>query len=151
MRLTRIETALPDDFDALRAEAHTEGFGMLDRLARDWTSGVDRYARAGEALMAARIDGVLAAIGGLTHDPFVADALRMRRFYIGARFRRLGVARRLVEALLALPPGDRTLITVNAGTPDAPAFWEALGFVRVAGASHTHVLGRPHGWGDRRG
>jgi GNAT superfamily N-acetyltransferase len=154
MRFTRIEAALPDDFDALRAEARAEGFGLLDRLARDWASGVDRYAGAREGLMAARMDDVLAAIGGLTHDPFVADALRMRRFYVGARFRRLGVARRLAEALLALlalPRGNRTLITVNAGTPDAPAFWEALGFVRVAGASHTHVLGRPHGWGNRRG
>jgi hypothetical protein len=46
MRIARIDTDLPDDFDALRAEAHAAGFGMLDRLARDGASGGDRYARA---------------------------------------------------------------------------------------------------------
>ncbi len=140
IQIAPIDADLPDGFDALRAEAHAAGFGMLDRLARDWETGADRYAREGEALLAARIDGALAGIGGLTHDPYVADALRMRRFYVAERFRRLGVASRLAEALLALPRGERTLITVNAGTADAPAFWEALGFVRAIGASHTHVL-----------
>ncbi len=112
---------------------------MLDRLAQDWESGADCYDRDGEALLAARIDGTLAGIGGLTHDPVLPDALRMRRFYVGADFRRIGVARRLAGALLALPRGKRPLITVNAGTRDAPAFWESLGFVRVACARHTHI------------
>ncbi len=140
--LLRVAGPLPEGFDALRAEARGEGHGMLDRLARDWETGADCYDREGEALLAARIGGTLAGIGGLTHDPGLADALRMRRFYVGARFRRLGVARRLAEALLALPRGDRPWITVNAGTPDAPAFWESLGFVRDAGGSHTHLLRR---------
>jgi GNAT superfamily N-acetyltransferase len=141
--LDRVTEALPEGFAALQAEASGEGFRMLDRLARDWEAGADRYARDGEALLAARVDGALAGIGGLTHDPVLMDALRMRRFYVGPRFRRLGVARRLADALLALPRSHRTLITVNAGTPDAPAFWEALGFVRDSGGSHTHVLRGP--------
>jgi GNAT superfamily N-acetyltransferase len=140
--LIRIGAALPDGFDALGDAARAEGHGMLDRLARDWAAGADRYARAGEALLAARIDGALAGIGGLTHDPVLADALRMRRFYVDPRFRRLGIARRLAEALLALPRGGRTLVTVNAGTAAAPAFWEALGFVPDRGGGHTHVLRR---------
>jgi GNAT superfamily N-acetyltransferase len=137
--LVRIGAVLPDGFDALCAEARAEGYGMLDRLAHDWASGADRYAHEGEALLAAYCDGFLAGIGGLTHDPNVTDALRMRRFYVGMRFRRLGIARRLAEALLALPRGDRPLVTVNAGTPDAPAFWQALGFVRAAGGGHSHI------------
>jgi len=143
VKLVRVGAALPDGFDALRDEARGQGFGMLDRLARDWESGADRYARENEALLAAFVDGALAGIGGLTHDPVLPGALRMRRFYVGQRFRRLGVARRLAEALLALPRGDRKLVTVNAGTPAAPAFWEALGFARDNGASHTHVLVSP--------
>ncbi len=140
MILVHVGAALPDGFDALCEAARAEGHGMLDRLARDWEAGIDRYTRAGAALLAVRIDGALAGIGGLTHDPVLADALRMRRFYVDPRFRRLGIARRLAEALLVLPRGARTLITVNAGTPAAPAFWQAMGFVRDTGGSHTHVL-----------
>jgi GNAT superfamily N-acetyltransferase len=138
--VVHVGAALPEGFDTLRHTAQTEGHAMLDRLARDWEAGIDRYDRAGEALLAARVEDAIAGIGGLTHDPILADALRMRRFYVDPRFRRQGVARRLAEALLALPRGERTLVTVNAGTAAAPAFWEALGFVRDTGGSHTHVL-----------
>jgi hypothetical protein len=40
-----------------------------------------RFDRDSEALLAVRVGGTLAGIGGLTIDPFVSNALRMRRFY----------------------------------------------------------------------
>ena len=47
-----------------------------------------RFERPGEALLAAYSEGVLAAIGGITIDPIVPDALRMRRFNVRPAFRR---------------------------------------------------------------
>jgi len=41
-----------------------------------------RFDRHGEALLAARVTGVLAGIGGLTIEPVLAGALHMRRFYV---------------------------------------------------------------------
>ena len=35
IRVERVTEVLPLDFDALLAEAHAEGFGMLDVLADD--------------------------------------------------------------------------------------------------------------------
>jgi GNAT superfamily N-acetyltransferase len=132
---------LPAGFDALRAESRTEGYRFLERLAVDWASGAIRFDRPGELLMVARVDGVLAAIGGLTVDPVVAGALRMRRFYVGARFRRQGIGRRLVSALLEQAQRGAGVVTVNAGAGSAP-FWVALGFVTELRDGHTHVLVR---------
>jgi hypothetical protein len=45
-----------------------------------------RFDRPGEGLLTAYSAGVLAAIGGITIDPIVPDALRMRRFYVRPGF-----------------------------------------------------------------
>jgi hypothetical protein len=76
----RVVDHLPAGFDALRLEARTEGFRQVERLAIDWEACTTRFDRGGEALLAARVNGVLAGIGGLTIEPVVPDALRMRRF-----------------------------------------------------------------------
>src|ERR1700746_3834422 len=125
-KLQRVIKELPEGFDALRAEAHAEGYLFVERLARDWLSGTPRFDREGEALLAARVNGVLAGIGGLTIEPVVPDALRMRRFYVRSGFRPRSVGRQLTTVLLARVHDDR-LITVNAAPASIP-FWEAVGF-----------------------
>ena len=132
--------ALPVGFDALRADALAEGFRQVERLAADWDAGRIRFDRDGEALLAARLNGVLVGIGGLTIEPVVAGALRMRRFYVRPAFRRIGVGRQLVTALLAGLDDDRS-ITVNAA-PASIAFWESVGFNPDPRDGHTHVLSR---------
>jgi GNAT superfamily N-acetyltransferase len=130
---------LPAGFDALRAEALAEGFRQVERLAAEWASRTTRFDREGEALLAARFNGVLVGIGGLTIEPVVPGALRMRRFYIRPRFRRCGVGRKLATALLERTGQTRRLITVNAAA-GSTLFWEALGFEPDMREGHTHVL-----------
>lgn len=131
--------ALPAGLPNLRAEARREAFRFLDRLASEWETGTARFDRPGEALLAARMADALAGIGGLTLDPVVPGALRMRRFYVHPAFRRFGIGRRLAVALLERPGTAGQSVTVNAGTVGAPAFWEALGFVPDPCDGHTHV------------
>ncbi len=135
-----VVNGLPFQLDIMRAEANAEGYRMLDRLATEWDAGATRFDRVGEALLAARMDGVLAGIGGLTHDPVAAGALRMRRFYVRPSFRRCGIGRMLAGALLRQPGCVGRAVTVNAGTVAAPAFWAALGFIPDLREGHTHVL-----------
>jgi GNAT superfamily N-acetyltransferase len=130
---------LPVGLDALREEARTEGYRMLDRLAEDWRSGAVRFDRPGEMLLAASVDRIIAAIGGLTLDPAVPGALRMRRFYVSRKFRRSGVGRQLAVTLLQSPIRDGRVVMVNAAAGSAP-FWEALGFLPDARDGHTHAL-----------
>jgi GNAT superfamily N-acetyltransferase len=102
-------------------------------------SGTTHFDRDGEALFAARLNGELAGIGGLTIEPVVPGALRMRRFYVRPRFRRCGVGRKLATALLEQAGRTGRLVTVNAAAGSI-LFWEALGFEPDMREGHTHVL-----------
>jgi GNAT superfamily N-acetyltransferase len=137
VRFQRVVNELPADFDTIRAEARAEGYRFLDRLASDWASGAMRFDRPGEALLSAHSDEVLAAIGGITIDPIVPDALRMRRFYVRPAFRRTGIGGQIAQALLKRA-GNAPMVTLNAAVKSVP-FWEALGFVPQARDGHTHV------------
>ncbi|MFK5978907.1 MAG: GNAT family N-acetyltransferase [Rhizobiaceae bacterium] len=139
-QITSVANQLPENMDILRREAQQEGFCFVECLITDWESGENRFEYPGEVLMVAYVDGELAGIGGITVDPTDSDALRMRRFYVRASFRRQGLARLLTNALLESAEKSGKLITVNAGTPDAPAFWEAMSFEPHDEDGHSHIL-----------
>jgi GNAT superfamily N-acetyltransferase len=136
--LRRISEALPAGFEAMRAEARGEGHRFLERLAADWASRAMRFDGAGEALLAGFLDAELAGIGGITIDPLIPGALRMRRFYVRPPFRRRGIGRSLAAALADEVVATGRPITVNAPAA-AFAFWKALGFLPDPGEGHTHV------------
>ncbi len=138
VRFQRVVEELPADFDTICVEARAEGYKFLDRLATDWASGAIRFDQPGEALLAAYSDDVLAAIGGITIDPFVPDALRMRRFYVRPAFRRTGIGREIAHALLERAFRTSRVVTLNAAVDSVP-FWENLGFVPQVRDGHTHV------------
>ncbi len=143
VQIVRIFEGLPEAVEALTDEARAEGFHHIGAMALDWASGAMRYDREGEALFAAFVDGELAAVGGVTleeMDPALSHARRMRRLYVRPAHRRRGVGRTLAGAMIQQGFACASVLTVNAGTPDAPAFWEALGFESDARAGHTHVL-----------
>ena len=142
MQLDRVIAKLPHGFDIMCAEASAEGHRNMERLALDLTSGEMRFDGDGEALLAAHVQGTLAGIGGLTIEPLLPGAFRMRRFYVRQPFRRQGVGRQLALALIEPALARSRVITVNAGNADAPAFWMRLGFTPDLRDGHTHVLRR---------
>jgi GNAT superfamily N-acetyltransferase len=138
---TRVEPVageLPTGFGDLRADAKAEGHRFVDRLAVDWVEGAMRFDRRGELLLAAYVDRELAGIGGLTIEPLVPNALRMRRFYVRPSHRRNGAGRQLALALLEHGKEFTELVTVNAQEASFP-FWESLGFIREGGDGLTHA------------
>ena len=139
MRIEVVSEKLPAGFPTSRAEARREGYRFLERLASEWEAGVARFDRPSEALLAAHVTGVLAGLGGVTLDPVVPGALRIRRFYVHPAFRRHGIGRRLAVVLLQLPGTAGRSVTINAGTAEASVFWKALGFVSERRDGHTHV------------
>jgi GNAT superfamily N-acetyltransferase len=141
VRLERVVGELPPGFERLRKEAHAAGYRHLDRLAADWASGALRFERDGEALFVAYAQGAIAGIGGITIDPGLPDALRLRRFYVGISFRRRGIGHRLATALLEQAARSGRPVMVNAAAGSEP-FWQSLGFVVETNAGHSHVLKR---------
>ena len=137
--LTQVEDTLPEGFDILLEEASREGYRHMTRLAEEWIAGF-RFNRPGECLMAAWSQGQLAAMAGVTHDPVIAGATRMRRFYVRPAFRRNGTGRALANALVRHASLSSQHIFVNSGTELAASFWEAVGFTRRHENGHTHVL-----------
>ncbi|WP_095588382.1 GNAT family N-acetyltransferase [Actibacterium ureilyticum] len=140
IKIEQSTATLPTDLEDLQRDAASEGYRFIERLVREWNDGTKRFNGPGERLLHARVSGQLAGIGGITIDPYEADALRMRRFYVRPGFRRYGVARALAYALLDSTGTGHCRVNVNAATELAPAFWENLGFRRVVAARHTHVL-----------
>jgi GNAT superfamily N-acetyltransferase len=136
IRLERVVDVLPAGVDALREEARGQGHRMLDTLATEWASGVQHFVHPDEALFAAYIGDELAGFGGITMEPSIPGAMRMRRFYTALAYRRIGVGRALVAALLEHAQGR--VITVNAAV-GSETFWGSFGFVPDRHGGHTHI------------
>lgn len=133
-------SAFPEDFDDLRRDAISEGYRFVERLHEDWRTGAMRFDGRGETLLIATVDGVSAGLGGLTTDPSVPDALRLRRFYVRPQFRGAGLGRQLAARLLDHARRHAPDVTVNAGTAGAGLFWEKMGLVSSETSGITHRL-----------
>ncbi|MGV1792064.1 GNAT family N-acetyltransferase [Rhizobium sp. A37_96] len=140
LQFEEIAVDLPYDFEMLRHDAAREGKRFVERLHAEWESGRQRFTGVHEALVAARVNGDLAGIGGLTVDPDMTSAMRMRRFYIRPSHRRHGIGRQLTMTLLSRSIANGTIVTVNTDDAGAALFWETLGFQFDPKAGHTHRL-----------
>jgi GNAT superfamily N-acetyltransferase len=147
VQIVRMQGELPEDFERLRAEAAGEEFQHIEKLAAEWASGERRFDGAGEGLFAAFVDGELAGVGAVAREHLEPElgAMRMRRCYVRPAFRRQGLGRALAGAMMQQGLAFAPILTVNAGTPDAPAFWSAMGFTPDPRNGRTHVLWSPAG------
>ncbi len=139
-------TALPtDDLQPLLAESRVQGFRLLDTLADEYASGVNRFAKPGEALFGVYAGATLVAIGGLNRDPYGQDAAqgRVRHVYVLDAWRRQGVGKRLMAAIVDAARGPFTVLTLRTFSADADRFYRAVGFrptPELEQATHCLVL-----------
>jgi GNAT superfamily N-acetyltransferase len=134
----------PDlDLDALVAESEQAGHRFVGRLVEEWASGVNRFDRVGEALFGAWVDGRVVGVCGLNVDPYTSEegVGRVRHLYVLSVFRRRGVGRRLILAVIEAARGRFGTLRLRTGNPEAARVYEALGF-RPSGrvADCTHVM-----------
>ncbi len=112
-------------------ESLADGFGFIQRLAEDYASGKHRFDGPQDALFTIRTDGVLVAVGGFTPDAYSGDPAvgRVRRVYVLAGFRRGGVGRALLGAIVeGARPLFETLV-LRTDTERASRFYESIGFL----------------------
>jgi GNAT superfamily N-acetyltransferase len=69
---------------------------------------------------------------------------RVRRLYVAPEARRIGVARRLVAAVLAEARGEFARLRVRTTTREGELFYQALGFHPITGVpAATHEIRAP--------
>ncbi len=133
------------DLAPLVAESEREGFRFLARLVREFDDGGNRFDAPGEALLGCYLGSELVAVGGLNRDPYSPEPRvgRLRHLYVSPAFRRRGVGRTLVDALVAAARPHFGVLLLRTDTPAAARFYETLGFAAVAlpYATHRMVLG----------
>src|SRR5262245_43351990 len=149
LTVIRLPDLPADRLTDLVAEAEGEDHCFLRRLVEEWESGVNRFAQPGEALFAAVADGRVVGVCGLNRDPYTADERvgRVRHLYVQAAYRRRGVGRRLIAAVVAAAQGVFGRLRLRTNSATAARFYEALGFrpCGEAACTHTLVLAGPTG------
>ncbi|MBB4191310.1 GNAT superfamily N-acetyltransferase [Rhizobium aethiopicum] len=131
---------LPEAMTGLAHDARQEGHLHIGRLIDEWAAGDIRFARDGERLLGAFAGETLVGVGGMTIEPAMPEALRMRRFYVRPAMRGRGVGRMLALALLDHARRFCRCVTVHAGNDGAAKFWESLEFRPLDQDGYTHVL-----------
>lgn len=117
--------------EPLLVESRAEGHHFVDRLVDDFLDGSNRFDQPGEVLFGVYAGGQLVAVGGLNRDPYLPDvnAGRVRHVYVLPAFRRQGVGRLLMQAIIdAARSSHFRLLTLRTLNPAADIFYRALGF-----------------------
>jgi len=142
--IANLRDGLPAEFVALRAQAETEGYPFVSRLALRWRDGgYDGDGRA--TLLGAYDGGALLAVGALTADEYDPhpDHRRIRHFYVLPAARRRGAGRALADALTSEAFRVAPRLHLRATHALSLAFWDAMGFTRVDRPNRTHEKVRP--------
>jgi len=130
-----------EQLNELELDANADGQAMVSRLIREWRDGRNRFSAPGERVYIAKRGERVCGACGMNRDPYAGDDSigRVRRLYVSARERRLGVGRALIDRLMADARGVYSWIHLRAHENRAAAFYEANGFERVAGnPDYTH-------------
>ncbi len=118
-------------------KAGTADFPQIVQLAK--TLGLDYPGMEKDGFWLAEEEGRTAGIVGLKKHP---DCLELCALGVEADRRGKGVAKALVEALMAEAPGPVHLATV------IPAFFEARGFERTPDVPRSFIEKRRTSWCD---
>jgi GNAT superfamily N-acetyltransferase len=134
---------LPKTLEVLCQEAAEEGFRFMDKLAKEWKTGRNRFDAPGEILLGAFLNSELVAVGGLNIDPYANDVgmARLRHLYVLKQARRQGVAAALVRRLLedARKAGFSN-VRLLTDTLAGASLYEALGFSRLTSPHGSHFM-----------
>jgi GNAT superfamily N-acetyltransferase len=141
--ILRLQSLPTDNLAELVAESEQEGYRLVRRLVEEWQAGSNRFSQPGEAFFAALDGERVVGVCGLSRDPFafVPGVGRVRRLYVLTDYRRQGIGRRLVQAVIAAAQGCFTCLRVRTETEVAARLYIALAFRTCAGmADCTHML-----------
>lgn len=139
-RVTELDVA---ELEPLILESVADGFGFIQRLSDDYVSGKHRFDGPQDRLFSIHVEGAMAAVGGFTPDSYSGDPAvgRVRRVYVLAKYRRQGLGRVLLRAIVAEAKGYFETLVLRTDTERAAAFYRSIGFDETSDyPDATHVM-----------
>ena len=135
---------LPEEqVQPLLVASEAEGYRFVRRVVSEWSAGTNTFSDPGEALLGSFLEARLVGICGLMRDPYEDEPglARLRNLYVLPERRGLGIGSVLVRRVIELASQSFRLLRLRAGTPQAVALYERLGFTRTSEVPNcTHVL-----------
>jgi GNAT superfamily N-acetyltransferase len=139
--------------DALHSQAwqnllkisHEEGYDFVQKLYDEYDAGTNRFDAQGAILLGAYLANELLAVGGVHPDPYLQTAAvgRIRHVYVLPDYRRKGIGRDLVLALIQHARTHFDTLTLRTLTEHGDGFYKSLGFsneARFDNATHWMKL-----------
>lgn len=107
-----------------------EGYDLVHRLWQEYESGENRFDSNGAALFGVDGGDSLIAVGGVQLDPYLnqQDAGRVRHVYVHPAWRRAGIGRMLISALIDHSVAHFDVLTLRTPTDHGDKFYTSLGF-----------------------
>lgn len=141
----RIDRLSEEEIERLVEASLEEGYRHIKRLTDDYREGKNRFDKPGEALFGAFRGKEWVGICGLNQDPYTeGDAIgRIRRMYVLPEYRRYGIGRLLMRAVLGEAEMHFHAVALRTDNPVADRFYRSLGFLNeplYPESSHYKVL-----------
>jgi GNAT superfamily N-acetyltransferase len=139
IEIARISYIQSEAINHLLEESLSQGFRLVERLVREYHSGLNCFDKSGEVLLTASVQGAVVGIGGLNRDPYFHDPKvgRLRHLYVESVWRRRGVGRLLVSELIHEAKQHYQLLTLRTNTAAGDEFYRKLGFQTHPNWEHT--------------
>jgi GNAT superfamily N-acetyltransferase len=118
-----------------------EGYDFIQKLCDEYETGTNRFDAPGAALLGVYLNDELIAVGGVHPDPYLQTTTvgRVRHVYVLPEYRRQGVGRELMLALIQHARAHFEILTLRTPTAHGNSFYKSLGFTdepRFENATH---------------
>jgi GNAT superfamily N-acetyltransferase len=132
-----------NDIGSMLEESISEGHRHIQRLVKEYQDGVNQFDGTGEAIYAVMLNGKITAVCGLNRDPYSKsfDVGRVRRLYVLKKYRRNGIAKKLMEAVIDQARENYKTLVLFTDNQIAEKYYSTIGFISISDyPKSTHYL-----------
>lgn len=136
-----IQKLQPEAWQTLLKASLDEGYDFIQKLCDDYEAGTNRFDAPGAILLGIYLNDQLIAVGGIHPDPYlqITTVGRVRHVYVLPEYRRRGIGKELMLALIRHARKNFGTLTLRTPTAHGNSFYKSLGFTdepRFKDATH---------------
>jgi GNAT superfamily N-acetyltransferase len=136
-----IQELQPQAWQMLLKTSLDEGYDFIQKLCDEYATGTNRFDAPGAILLGASLNDELIAVGGVHSDPYLQTTTigRVRHVYVLPEYRRQGLGKELMLALIQHARTHFETLTLRTPTAHGDSFYKSLGLTdepRFENATH---------------